>query len=157
MHPHQALIERFYTCFQKRDAEGMVACYAPDIVFSDSVFIDLRGAEARGMWRMLCERGKDLEIDFSDVHADDSTGRAHWEADYLFSATGRTVHNTVDGTFTCTPEGLIATHRDRFNFWAWARQALGTPGLLLGWSPSLKRKVRSTAAGNLKKFLAQGG
>ena len=23
------------------------------------------------------------------------------------------------------------------------------------WSPSLKRKVRSTAAGNLKKFLAQ--
>ena len=51
---------------------------------------------------------------------------------------------------------LIATHHDRFNFWAWARQALGTPGLLLGWSPSLKRKVRSTAAGNLKKFLAQG-
>ena len=36
------------------------------------------------------------------------------------------------------------------------RQALGAPGLLLGWSPSLKRKVRSTAAGNLKKFLAQG-
>ena len=32
----------------------------------------------------------------------------------------------------------------------------GLPGVLLGWSPSLKRKVRSTAAGNLKKFLAQG-
>jgi hypothetical protein len=29
--------------------------------------------------------------------------------------------------------------------------------MLLGWSPSLRRKVRSTAAGNLKKFPAQGG
>ena len=46
-----------------------------------------------------------------------------------------------------------ATHRDRFSFWRWSRQALGLPGVLLGWSPSLKRKVRSTAAGNLKKFL----
>jgi len=33
------------------------------------------------------------------------------------------------------------------------RQALGLPG----WSPSLRRKVRSTAAGNLKRFLAQSG
>lgn len=36
------------------------------------------------------------------------------------------------------------------------RQALGLPGVQRGWSPSLRRKVRSTAAGNLKKFLAQG-
>ena len=102
--------------------------------------------EARPHWKLA----------FSGIEADAQGGRAHWEADYLFSATGRTVHNIVDGTFTFTPEGLIATHRDRFNFWSWARQALGAPGLLLGWSPSLKRKVRSTAAGNLKKFLAQG-
>lgn len=66
------------------------------------------------------------------------------------------MHNIIDGTFTFTPDRLIATHRDRFNLWRWARQALGAPGLLLGWSPPLKRKVRGTAAGNLKKFLAQG-
>ena len=57
------------------------------------------------------------------------------------------------GVAKSDPDGLIATHRDRFNFWRWSRQALGLPGVLLGWSPSLKRKVRSTAAENLKKFL----
>jgi hypothetical protein len=96
------------------------------------------------------------KLEFSGIEADATAGKAHWEAHYLFSATGRKVHNIIDGTFTFTPDGLIATHRDRFSFWRWSRQALGAPGLLLGWSPSLKRKVRSTAAGNLKKFLAQG-
>ena len=96
------------------------------------------------------------KLDFSGIEAVDRQGKAHWEAHYLFSATGRKVHNIIDGTFTFTPDGLIATHRDQFNFWRWARQALGSAGRLLGWSPSLKRKVRSTAAGNSKKFLAHG-
>ena len=95
------------------------------------------------------------ELEFSGIDVNATGGKAHWEAHYLFSATGRKVHNIIDGTFTFTPDGLIATHRDRFNCWRWSRQALGLPGVLLGWSPALKRKVRSTAAGNLKKFLAQ--
>jgi hypothetical protein len=35
----------------------------------------------------------------SAVSADANGGRAHWEAHYLFSATGRQVHNIIDGTF----------------------------------------------------------
>jgi hypothetical protein len=50
---------------------------------------------------------------------------------------------------------LITRHRDRFNFWSWSRQALGAPGLLLGWTPFLRQKVRAQAAANLQKFLAQ--
>ncbi|MFN4118748.1 nuclear transport factor 2 family protein [Acidovorax sp.] len=162
MHPNAQTLQRFYTAFAQLDHATMAACYAPDATFNDEAF-SLKGRDQiGGMWRMLCTASQKPEarphwkLAFSDIEADEQGGRAHWEADYFFSATGRTVHNTVDGSFTFTPEGLIATHRDRFNFWAWARQALGTPGLLLGWSPSLKRKVRSTAAGNLKKFLAQG-
>jgi hypothetical protein len=89
------------------------------------------------------------------VQAEAAGGRAHWDAHYLFSATGRIVDNAIDARFTFTPDGLIATHRDRFAFWSWARQALGLPGLLLGWSPSLRRKVRATAASNLKAFLSR--
>ena len=40
----------------------------------------------------------------------------------------RLVLNRIDGAFTFNPRGLIVTHRDRFDFWAWSRQALGTPG-----------------------------
>jgi len=154
MHPNQALIEQFYRSFQKRDAEGMVACYHPDVVFSDVAFGELHGAEARGMWRMLCERGKDLTLEFSDVHADDSTGRAHWEARYTFSGSGRKVHNVIDASFELR-DGKIAVHRDRFDFWRWSRMALGPAGLLLGWTPILQNKVRTMAKKGLAEYMAQ--
>lgn len=154
-------IERFYSAFAKLDAPTMEACYAPDAEFDDEAF-SLRGRrEVGGMWRMLAggtkAKGADVwKLTWRDVKAnDDGTGSAHWDAHYRFSATNRIVDNSVDSRFTFTPEGLIATHRDSFPFWTWSRQALGTPGLLLGWSPMLRKKVRATAAANLATFLAR--
>ncbi|MEO6068817.1 MAG: nuclear transport factor 2 family protein [Gemmatimonadota bacterium] len=151
-HPNAALIERFYTALNKRNAEGMVACYAKDVTFSDPVFPGLTGDRARGMWRMLCARGKDLRIEFRDIQADDRTGSAHWEAWYSFSATGRQVHNVIDATFAFR-EGRIATHIDRFDLYRWARQALGMKGVLLGWAPPVQNTIRRTAAKALDAFL----
>jgi hypothetical protein len=50
---------------------------------------------------------------------------------------------------------LIASHDDYFSFYRWSRQALGVSGLLLGWTPLLKRKVRQQAAAGLAKFRAE--
>ena len=80
---------------------------------------------------------------------------AHWEPTYLFSATGRVVHNITDAEFEFDDAGLITRHTDRFDFWRWARQALGAPGLLLGWTPLLRARVRTQAAANLKRFMAK--
>ena len=44
-HPNAALIERFYEAFQRRDVDAMAACYAPDVTFSDPVFVGLHGGE----------------------------------------------------------------------------------------------------------------
>lgn len=104
------------------------------------------------MWQMLCERGKDLKIEFRDIEADDSAGQAHWEAWYTFSGTGRPVHNRIDARFDFR-DGLIIRHRDTFDFWAWASQALGPTGRLLGWSGFVKNRVRSKAAASLAAFL----
>ena len=159
MHPNQQTLEKLYSAFAQLDADTMAACYADDAIFDDEAF-SLRGhREVTGMWRMLCSatqaKGRDVwKLQYSGLSADDSTGQAHWEADYRFSATGRMVHNIVDSRFTFDSKGLIKTQRDRFDFWAWSRQALGAPGLLLGWTPFLRSKVRATAAGNLKKYLA---
>ena len=159
MHPNQTTLENFYTAFARLDADTMAACYAPDAEFDDEAF-SLRGhTEVTGMWRMLCgatkAKGADVwRLTYSGLQADDKTGKAHWEADYRFSATGRMVHNVIDGVFEFNTQGLIVRHRDSFNFWRWSRQALGTPGLLLGWTPFLRQKVRQTAAANLQKFLA---
>ena len=153
MHPNARLIETFYTAFQRRDAEAMAACYAPDVRFSDPAFGTLHGENAGDMWRMLCARAKDLTVRFSDVVADDSRGAAHWEADYLFSQTGRTVHNRIDATFAFR-DGLIVVHDDVFDLWRWSRQALGLPGVLLGWSPLVRNKVRLQALRGLAAFRA---
>ncbi len=155
MHPNTQLITRFYTAFQRRDAAAMAACYHADIRFSDPVFPDLRGAQAGAMWAMLCARGKDLRIEFREVDADEGAGRAQWDAWYTFSATGRAVVNRIEARFEFR-DGRIVRHVDAFSFWTWARQALGTPGLLLGWSPFLRGKVRARAAAGLAQFLKQG-
>jgi ketosteroid isomerase-like protein len=152
MHPNAALIEKFYRAFQQRDGEAMAACYAPNVHFSDPVFTSLDGDRARAMWKMLCARGKDLTLEFRDVNANDTHGSAHWEARYSFSRTGRQVHNVIDAHFHFK-DGLISEHVDSFSFWRWARQALGPAGLLLGWTPLLKNKVRATAAKGLDEFL----
>lgn len=148
-------VERLYAAFSKLDADTMAACYAPDAVFDDEAF-SLRGrAQVGGMWAMLCDAVKSKGRDVWKIEARDITGMsAHWEATYRFSATGRIVHNVIDAEFDFDAAGLITRHRDRFDFWRWARQALGVPGLLLGWSPWLRGKVRAQAAKNLERFLA---
>ena len=151
MHPNALLIETFYTAFQKRDAEGMVACYHPDVRFSDPVFHELQGARAGAMWRMLCARAKDLEVEFRDVRADDRTGSAHWEARYLYSATGRRVHNVIDAQFEFR-DGKIVRHADTFDLWRWAGMALGAKGKLLGWLPPVQQAIHKKALGGLDQF-----
>jgi len=153
-HSNAQLIETFYKAFQRRDAEAMVACYAADVWFSDPVFHDLRGPRAGAMWRMLAARATSLEVTFSDVSADDSTGRAHWEARYLFSATGRQVHNVIDARFELR-DGKITRHADSFDLWRWAGMALGAKGKLLGWAPPIKNAIHKTAMRGLVAFEAK--
>ncbi len=152
----QATIERFYAAFGQLDHATMQACYAADARFDDEVFF-LQGREQiGGMWRMLCTATQAKGMAHWRLQAGAFTARsAHWEAHYLFSATGRLVHNAIDAEFEFDGQGLITRHRDRFDFWRWARQALGAPGLLLGWTPFLRGQVRSRAARQLQQFMAR--
>jgi len=157
--PQNDRITRFYEAFRALDADTMQAAYAPDASFDDEAF-SLRGRDEIGaMWRMLCtavkDKGRaDWRLEFSGIDCDDEVGIAHWEPTYRFSATGRIVHNIIDAQFEFNRDGLIQRHRDRFDFWRWSKQALGTPGLLLGWTPFLRNKVRAQAAANLAKYRA---
>ena len=103
------------------------------------------------MWRMLRRRGRDLRVEASGLAADARAGRAHWEARYTSSGSGRPVHNVIDATFEFA-DGLIRRHRDAFDFHAWAGQALGLAGRLLGGTGWLRRRVQRTAADGLRRF-----
>ena len=152
MHPNAELIKTFYTAFQTRDSDGMNACYRPDVIFSDPVFGTLRGQEALSMWQMLCERGKDLKIEFGNIHADDKAGSAHWEAWYTFSKSKRRVHNIIGAKFVFQ-DGKISRHTDRFNLWKWSAMALGPMGTFLGWTPFVQARIRKEPQNGLDAFM----
>ena len=109
-----ALITQFYAAFGARDHAAMARCYAPDAHFSDPVVPDLPDAQVAAMWRMRCERAKDLR------------------------------------------DGRIARHEDRFDLYAWSRQALGVPGMLLGWAPLVQNRIRRQAGAALARAIAAG-
>lgn len=153
---HDALIERFYAAFDRRDGETMAACYAPDARFSDPVFTDLRGEEPGAMWRMLTGRSDDLRVELLEHESDEERGSARWRAHYTFTQTGRPVVNDVRASFRFR-DGQIAEHVDQFGFHRWARQALGPSGMLLGWTPLLRNAVRRRARAGLDEFLAKSG
>lgn len=150
---NNTLIESFYDAFDKKDGERMAAAYAPDARFSDPVFPGLSGEEPGAMWRMLTGQAKDLSVELLEHEADDETGTAHWRAHYTFTQTGRPVVNDVHARLRFA-DGLIAEHTDEFSFHKWSRQALGTPGLLLGWTPILKSATRKRARGSLDAFMS---
>lgn len=147
------LIQRFYSAFGEGRGDAMAACYAPGVHFSDPVFPDLNGSEAGSMWKMLTATPGELRIELVRHEAGDERGSARWRAHYVFSDTGRPVVNDVQASFRFE-DGLIADHRDDFSFHAWSRQALGLPGLLLGWTPILRSAVQRKAGGKLEEFIA---
>jgi len=51
---------------------------------------------------------------------------------------------------------VIANERTGHAEWtAWSKQALGTTGLLLGWTPFVRNKIRRTAMENLEKYMSK--
>lgn len=160
MHPNEQTLTRFYTAFAALDADTMAACYAEDATFTDPAFSLYDRRDISGMWHMLCaatqaKNRQDWRLEFSDVQADDSAGRAHWEAHYRFSVSGRLVHNIIEARFTFNPDGLIASHHDSFDFWRWSRQALGMGGWVLGWSGLFRKQVKAQTRAALDNYLAK--
>ncbi|HTI09484.1 MAG TPA: nuclear transport factor 2 family protein [Puia sp.] len=179
MSDEEQLVKVFYTCFQQRDWKGMLDCYHKDIFFYDPVFLNLEGPEVHAMWEMLLRNAKDLELNFSNIRMEPASpepatgsaaasqpagsgpasptetyGSCNWVATYTFSQTGRQIVNKGKALFTFS-EGKIAEHQDDWSFWKWIRQALGLPGILLGWTPMLQNKIRRQARKNLEKFMTR--
>ncbi len=146
------IIQQFYKAFQQRDYPTMQSFYADDTSFSDPVFQNLNADEVKAMWEMLCKRGKDLVIDYEIISEDDQSGQAKWVATYTFGKTGRKISNHIIAQFTFQ-DGKIIRHIDTFDFYRWNQQAFGTMGYLIGWTPMMQYKVRTTARKSLKEFM----
>lgn len=159
MRENRKTLNRFYGAFAHLDPDTMARCYAPDVRFQDEIFTLEGRDQVMAMWRMLCESvatGKraDWKLNYRVISTDANTARLHWSARYPFGKAQRPVHNRIQSVFAFNAQGQISQHYDHFNFWRWSRQALGLPGLLLGWSPMLRRQVRSKALHGLNRHIA---
>jgi len=147
------IITKFYTAFKNLDVDTMVSCYHNDIRFEDPAFGELNGERAKNMWRMLVtsQKGKDFQVNLSNIKVGASDGFAHWEAKYDFSKTGRRVHNKIDATFKIK-DGLIIDHVDQFDLYQWSKQAIGGSAYLIGWTGFFKKKLQEQTNKLLNQF-----
>jgi len=153
MNNNKQTIERFYTAFQQLDYKAMQQCYSDDIIFSDPVFLLLKGEEARAMWEMLCKNARNFSLSFSDIELiDEEYATCSWTASYTFSKTGKKVVNNVKA-FMKLKDGKIIEHSDGFRLSTWAAQALGWKGVLFGWTGFIKRGIQKNARKNLAYFM----
>jgi len=148
----EGIIHKLYTSFQIKDWKTMQACYHEQATFSDPVFQNLNSKELKAMWHMLAESAQDLKIIFGDVKALGNGSSCQWQAWYKFSRTGKSVHNLIEARFKFE-DGLIFRHADTFDLWRWSRMALGASGVLLGWTPIIKNKIRAAARKGLIRFI----
>src|SRR5687768_18473877 len=147
------VIENFYTAFGRLDHRTMNACYSEDIVFSDPVFLVLKGDEVRYMWEMLCTNAKDFSLTYSNIEVlDDEYATCNWTATYTFSKTGRKVVNKIKA-FMRFREGKIIEHSDAFRLSSWIAQAIGWKGVIFGWTGFMKRAVQRNARKSLLNFI----
>ena len=146
----QSIATKCYEAFVRKDAAAMAAFYSDDVAFSDPVFTDLKGQDAKDMWRMLCTSG-DLKVQFSVKSQTAGVVKIKWIADYTFSKTKRFISNHIEATLEIK-DGKTVRHIDHFDFYVWARQAFGPIGLLIGWTPFFKSKVQKIAMRSLRQF-----
>jgi len=148
---NKEIINSFYEGFARGDYSTMGSHYHEDVTFEDPAFGKLQGEKAAKMWEMLLTSSSP-KITFSDVSTQGDTGSARWQAIYSFGPQKRKVVNNISAAFTFK-DGKIIDHKDSFDLWKWSRQALGIPGLLLGWSPFIKNKVQKMANNRLDHYL----
>jgi ketosteroid isomerase-like protein len=153
MDANEQLITNFYTAFQEKDHKTMNVCYTDDVVFFDPVFGLLTAEQVKKMWEMLCSTSTDLVIDFGNIrNLGDDYYTCNWTANYTFSKTKRKVTNNIKAHMRFR-DGKISEHSDGFSVHKWSSQALGWPGVLLGWNSFFQKKIKNMAHKSLIKFM----
>jgi len=152
-HIHDKLLQDFYLAFTQKNAEAMLACYHPEVVFNDPIFKNLNYEEVGAMWKMLLSKSESqLQVTFDKIETTENKGKVYWEAKYLFGKHKKPVHNKVWANFEFENKQIIK-HSDKFDFWKWSSMALGSTGYFLGFTPIIKNKVRKYANTNLQNYI----
>ena len=150
---NQEVLLKFYHALSLGKAEDMVSCYHDEIEFEDPAFGKLKGERAKNMWRMLLSnKDSELNVQYKNIKATDTKGKASWTAEYLYGQFKRPITNHVEAKFEFK-DGKIIKHIDDFDLWSWTMQSLGLVGYLLGWTDFMKKKINTKTNRLLIEFI----
>lgn len=152
MDDYKNVLREFYSAFKKGNYNQMIEFYHNEATFEDPAFGVLNSQEVKLMWTMLMSRpDSNLTVQFTDAHIAGNSGSLYWTADYVFSGTGRQIHNKIKATFEFR-DGKIYRHKDDFDLYNWACQALGWRGYVWGWTPFFKKQLQKKTRKMLQKY-----
>jgi steroid delta-isomerase-like uncharacterized protein len=134
------LVERFAEAFNRRDVEGLLACFSEDATYDDLFYGPHSGHTAlRGMFERMFREGRDYRWQMDSVVMDACRAAAEWTFSYTVTAAvprseGRRVRFSGMSMFDLTGDRVRAyrEHADT-----------GVALLQLGFAPESLAKVLS--------------
>jgi hypothetical protein len=160
---NQQIVEKFLSCYQQHNYQGMQSCLDDDVHFSDFAF-DIHGKKVVAMWHWFCikypPREKPIDVpEFKVLEARGDTAVAEYRVNYLYGEDQRPVDYFIKTRFTLR-NGKIIDQRDEFfsiSEFEFAKMAFGFPKALLGLTPLLRIIVKKKADEKLGQFMREFG
>ncbi len=134
------VVEGFFEAFNRRDVEGLLACFTEDATYRDLFYGPHTGHEAlRGMFERMFREGRDYRWQMDAVVADAHRAAAEWTFSYTATAAvprseGRRVRFSGMSAFDLDG-GRIRAYREHAD--------TGVALVQLGFSPASLAKVLS--------------
>ncbi|WP_051418467.1 nuclear transport factor 2 family protein [Mesoplasma seiffertii] len=146
----QEILDSFYTAFKNGDSEKMNSLYSKKVTFNDAIFENLNYKQVTNMWTSLLATKEQSQfvVDFEIKNLNEEIFVV-WTATYLFGPKRRKVVNVVESRMTIQDEKIIV-HTDSFDFYNWAKQAIGGPAIIFGKQKWFQKKVAAKAMNKLK-------
>jgi len=134
------LVERFAEAFNRRDVDGLLACFTADATYRDLFYGPHAGPAAlRGMFERMFREGRDYRWSMDTIVMDDRRAAAEWTFSYTATAAvprseGRSVRFSGMSIFELEG-GRVRAYREYAN--------TGAALLQLGFAPEGIAKVLS--------------
>jgi len=81
------LVERFAAAFNRRDVDGLLACFTADATYRDLFYGPHAGPAAlRGMFERMFREGRDYRWSMDTIVMDDRRAAAEWTFSYTATA-----------------------------------------------------------------------
>ena len=134
------LVERFAEAFNRRDVDGLLACFTAEATYRDLFYGPHAGPAAlRGMFERMFREGRDYRWSMDTIVMDDRRAAAEWTFSYTATAAvprseGRSVRFSGMSIFELEG-GRVRAYREYAN--------TGAALLQLGFAPESIAKVLS--------------